>query len=893
MAFEALVGRDIGTYVNLSKLEYIGSTFIPYFWLRFALQNNGDEQPLSLGIQAALLIIPVLTIIFAFTNEHHGLIWASPHFTIVANSPVFEPTYGLWFWLYFIYSYTIFLIGSITLIRYAKNTWRVYRSQALLVLVGTAIPWIGNLLQIFDPINPVPYLYLNPILGVICTLCLSFGLFRLRLLDVTPIAYETILNNIPAGILVVDLHNRILAVNNSVNQIFNCPKDLIGQQLNLALPHCGSELLRIQCSSDHKGQFNVNDHIYEVTASTAYTHNGSKRGVLFAFSDITATAQAARVQQVDREFSEMINRLGSTLNMSLNVNIITSSILDSLEQLIPNSRLNIMLIDDDGYTTRIHQHRGYESGIETLQQDVVFDYRISPILTESVVASAPHTMSNVRTNNDLNRQHLNKSNDAFATISIIADNKPIGFINIDCLRPNVFTPELTNRLQIFGQQAALAIKNAQLYEQTRQQAEELKSRISSMMITQQVYKDIGYSIDSDTLLQLILDAALRISRADVGYVALMRDNSLHLANSYGNYNLAHLENILTNKSGIINQTIAGKHILVMQVPNPLESAYDEVSAQIALPIFTVDTNGVEHLYGVVVLETKNPSRFTEDRLQLLELICDRAAIALQNVELVNRVRDRADELEILYAKVSYLEKFKTDMIRVAAHDLKNPLGVIRNYLTMLIDSPELELDLDKVYPSMLRSAERMLQIVQNFLSMDRIEKAAKLQTMAPFDLSAVVQSALEEFMPRASQKEQWVDVLLPHEACIVRGDSAQIYEAVSNFISNAIKYTPNNGHIAVILEAYKDYAQLEITDNGFGIPEENQANLFQPFYRSQTAETSSIEGTGLGLHLTKTIIEQQDGEIIFSSIYHQGSTFGFKIPIYHEKSTITPTSPAS
>lgn len=135
-------------------------------------------------------------------------------------------------------------------------------------------------------------------------------------------------------------------------------------------------------------------------------------------------------------------------------------------------------------------------------------------------------------------------------------------------------------------------------------------------------------------------------------------------------------------------------------------------------------------------------------------------------------------------------------------------------------------------------------------------------------------------MPRAEQKAQYMDVMLPHEPCIVRGDSAQIYEAVSNFIGNAIKYTPEGGHIRVLLEALGDTVQLEITDNGFGIPEENQAKLFQPFYRAKTQETSNIEGTGLGLHLTKTIIEQQDGEIIFNSVYHQGSTFGFKMPLY-------------
>ncbi len=256
------------------------------------------------------------------------------------------------------------------------------------------------------------------------------------------------------------------------------------------------------------------------------------------------------------------------------------------------------------------------------------------------------------------------------------------------------------------------------------------------------------------------------------------------------------------------------------------------------------------------------------------------AVALHNVRLVNTIKERAAELEILYDKVSYLENFKSDMIRIAAHDLKNPLSVIRNYLTMLVDSPDMELDLDKVYPSMLRSSERALQIIQDFLSLDRIEKAAEQQTMEPFDLCGVVSKAVNEFTNRAEQKSQDLEATLPRGDCMVIGDSAQIYEAISNFVGNAIKYTPAGGHIHVSLILEAGEAFFEVSDNGYGIPREKQDKLFQPFYRARTNETADIEGSGLGLHLTKNIIERQGGTVIFHSVYQQGSTFGFQLPLH-------------
>jgi signal transduction histidine kinase len=113
----------------------------------------------------------------------------------------------------------------------------------------------------------------------------------------------------------------------------------------------------------------------------------------------------------------------------------------------------------------------------------------------------------------------------------------------------------------------------------------------------------------------------------------------------------------------------------------------------------------------------------------------------------------------------------------------------------------------------------------------------------------------------------------------VLADSAQIGEAMNNLISNAIKYTPEGGKIEVSLSADDDNAIFRVRDNGYGIPLEQQAGLFQPFYRATTAKTIDIEGTGLGLHLVKNIIQRYDGEMIFSSVEGAGSTFGFKLPL--------------
>jgi signal transduction histidine kinase len=111
----------------------------------------------------------------------------------------------------------------------------------------------------------------------------------------------------------------------------------------------------------------------------------------------------------------------------------------------------------------------------------------------------------------------------------------------------------------------------------------------------------------------------------------------------------------------------------------------------------------------------------------------------------------------------------------------------------------------------------------------------------------------------------------------VKGDIAQLREAMDNLIGNAIKYTPDKGSITVRLRVNGDSAIFEVKDSGIGIPKDQQARLFQPFFRVKSSETAKIEGTGLGLHLVKNIVERHQGKMRVHTVYGEGSTFGFEI----------------
>lgn len=406
----------------------------------------------------------------------------------------------------------------------------------------------------------------------------------------------------------------------------------------------------------------------------------------------------------------------------------------------------------------------------------------------------------------------------------------------------------------------------------------LQNYLEKMSMLHQVDNEVSATLDFGRAAMLAMDAGLRTSNADAGYLALLDGEVLKVTHIVGAYKRIKIGDPVRYDHGI-----AGR-VLELQEAQYIADVHKDLDHEIDIEntrrMMVFPLVAQSQLIGIMTLETSDPARFNELLFDWMKVVMSRLAMALENARLYKIVRQQLDETRQLYDDKSQLEQIKTDMIRIASHDLKNPVSIVQGYLTLFeLDAEQLSEEHHSFLKEMQRATSRMFTILEDILSLERIQNAADANA---FDIVPMLHTVYQEHQPQALLKEQDFMLDIPEGAShIVTANNGQLYEAITNLVSNALKYTPNGGQIRITLahdEASKTIT-VRIIDTGYGIPADRLDRLFEPFYRAKADETLHIEGTGLGLHLVKNIVERYRGKMLFETVYRQGSTFGFTLPL--------------
>lgn len=231
-----------------------------------------------------------------------------------------------------------------------------------------------------------------------------------------------------------------------------------------------------------------------------------------------------------------------------------------------------------------------------------------------------------------------------------------------------------------------------------------------------------------------------------------------------------------------------------------------------------------------------------------------------------------------------LDYMKLDFVAIAAHELRTPLTVIQGYLSLLNTDAIKQLTIYNIenLQKAITGTTQLRNLINKLLSIARIERGEMEINIGKLDLPKLVKEIVGQHATAASQKEQRITFKNSTSGHVfVPGDISSLSEVLNNLIGNALKFTEAGGTVQVNLKIINDTVRVEVVDDGPGVPTELRARLFTKFYRAERSLIAGSRGTGLGLYISKTIIELHQGKIGIEPFAGKGSTFYFTLPIYN------------
>jgi signal transduction histidine kinase len=430
----------------------------------------------------------------------------------------------------------------------------------------------------------------------------------------------------------------------------------------------------------------------------------------------------------------------------------------------------------------------------------------------------------------------------------------------------------------FAGQAALAVKSVQLVQQLEARSTELARKVDELEALREIGEAVSSSLDLDHVLSTIAMQAVELSGTDGGSIMefVERERCFLVRSVYPDQDVddqlrslrIDLDETLVGRAARQRRPIVVPDLGAVELDPHLRILHDAGwRSLVAVPMLREG-----QVLGCLMVRRRTPGDFSAETVDMLATFAGQSALALLNAQLYRELKDQSMELELA-------SRHKSEFLASMSHELRTPLNAVLGFSEVLLE--RMFGDINERQEEYLRdihgSGKHLLELLNEILDLSRVEAGRMELDYSSVELRALLDDAASMLRERAAAHAITLRVDVADDVGSVYTDELRLKQVVLNLLTNAVKFTEDGGSVLVTARRTSSEIEVTVTDTGIGVPESDRERIFESFQQGGRGSTKE-EGTGLGLTLSRRIVDLLGGRMWLESVVGSGSTFGFSLP---------------
>jgi signal transduction histidine kinase/CheY-like chemotaxis protein len=465
-------------------------------------------------------------------------------------------------------------------------------------------------------------------------------------------------------------------------------------------------------------------------------------------------------------------------------------------------------------------------------------------------------------------------------VPMLASGRVVGVITLWRDKVDPFDDQTIALVTTFAAQGAIAIQNVQLFRELQRRGGDLARSVDELRALGEISHAVSSSRDLDEMLSTIVTQAVRLSNTDGGSIFEFNaqtgafevrtcvGTSEELVETLRSLRI-HLDETFVGRAGASGQPLQAPDLDLERLDVHTEALRRHGwRSLLAVPLMRED-----EIIGALIVRRTVPGEFTPETCGLLETLASQSAVAIHNARLFRELELKTEQLEIA-------SQHKSEFLASMSHELRTPLNAVIGFSDVLLERMFGELNdrQDEYLRDIRSSGHHLLELINEILDLSKVEAGRMELELGPVSLVDAIDNGLAMVRQRAAKHGIFLRRDIAGEIGIVWADELKLRQVLLNLLTNAVKFTPDGGSVEIAARVTDGEVEVSVTDTGIGIAEAERHRIFEAFQRGGRTAPRGAEGTGLGLTLTRQIVELHGGRIWMTSTPGEGSTFAFALP---------------